>query len=88
MHEIDGDANSNYWHIFRSEFTWSPSSIDPIIRLVADDRISNVMIVDPLDSWLVHPYDGGIDVIASSIQQRDDISSKYDLWRSVRADGM
>src|SRR6266545_8082047 len=45
MHqELDYPA---YYHLFASEWEWQPGLFDPIIRLVADDRVTNVMIVHP-----------------------------------------
>ena len=88
MHELDGDPDPNYWHIFRSSIVWRRTALDDVIRLVADDYISNVMILDPHDSWLFHPYDGGMDVILGSTEQRDDLSRKFNHWRSSRSDGL
>ncbi len=88
MHEIDGDPDPNYWHIFRSTIAWTRHTLDNLIRSVADDRISNVMILDPTDTWLFHPYDGGMDVILGSSSERDDLSDKYRNWRSSRSDGL
>ena len=67
-------------------FTVYASAVDsaedlvPLLRMVADDQASEV-IVAPTDlSWLVHPYDGGIDVIGPELDFAD--------WRSPRADGL
>ena len=88
MHELDGDPEPNYWHVFRSTVTWARHALDNVIRLVADDYISNVMILDPTDSWLIHPYDGGMDVVLGSTAERDDLSRKFNDWRSSRSDGL
>ena len=88
MHELDGDPEPNYWHIFRSTITWTNHALDDLIRLVADDYIPNVMILDPTDSWLLHPYDGGMDVILGSIANRDGLSNRFSDWRSSRSDGL
>ena len=88
MHEFDGDPAPNYWHIFRTSISWTHGALDDVIRLVADDHLSNVMILDPNKSWLLHPYDGGMDVILGSTAQRDALSRKFKHWRSSRADGL
>ena len=72
MHELDADFNHpSYWHVFASEREWRPGIFDPLVRLIADDVVANVMIVAPDCGWLLHPYDGGMDVIAESQAERD-----------------
>jgi len=88
MHEVDGDTDPNYWHIFRSTITWVPGSLDNVFRLVAEDRIANVMVLDPASSWLLHPYDGGLDVILGTRDERDTMSIAFKSWRSRRSDGL
>ena len=55
-------TDPNFWHIFASVWGWRVGLFDPIIRLVADDALANVMIVDRDCRWLLHPYDAGMDV--------------------------
>jgi hypothetical protein len=55
---------------------------------VADDHLRNVMLFQPDADWLIHPYDGGIDVILGSSTDRDKLAQTYRAWRSDRADGM
>lgn len=89
MHELEGDfSNPNYWHVFASAWEWRPGSFDPLIRLIADDTIRNVMVVDPDCRWLLHPYDGGMDAIAESPAERDRLRGSHEGWLSARADGM
>ncbi len=88
MHEIDAETDPNYWHLYASTIKWVPGSIDSVIRLVADGCISNVMVLDPGGNWLIHPYDGGLDVILGSSEERDALSSEFASWRSHRSDGL
>jgi hypothetical protein len=89
MHDLEGDFfASSYWHVFASVWEWRPGVLDPIVRLVADDAIANVMVVDPLCRWLLHPYDGGMDVILESTAVRDRLRSSYAGWLSPRSDGL
>ena len=73
MHDLDGEffGAPTYWHLFASEWAWRPGRFDPLVRLVADWVVTNVMIVNPDCRWLLHPYDGGMDVIAESSAARD-----------------
>jgi len=57
MHVLDGDfPEPSYWHVLASEWSWRPGVLDPILRLVADDDVRDVMILHPGCRWLFHPY--------------------------------
>ena len=89
MHELEEDfSDPNYWHVFASAWEWRPGSFDPLIRLIADDTIRNVMVVDPDCRWLLHPYDGGMDAIAESPAERDRLRGSHKDWLSARDDGL
>ena len=88
MHEIQSDSEPNYWHIFRSSIKWNLHAADGLLKLVVNDRIGNVMILDPTKSWLDHPYDGGADVIHESTSKRDMLGRSHESWLSPRSDGM
>jgi hypothetical protein len=78
----------NYWHLFASARTWRPGEFDSLVRLVADDKVANVLVVAPDCRWVLHPYDGGMDVIAESPEHRGLLRAKYAVWLSARADGL
>jgi hypothetical protein len=78
----------SFWHIFAKQIIWYPRTFDPIIRQTAGDEISNLMICDTTCRWLLHPYDGGMDVFLSCEADRDLLKSKFDGWLSSRADGL
>ena len=61
---------------------------DPIVALVADDRVTDVIIVALDGRWLVHPYDGGMDLITGSSEHRDAIKERHKDWLSSRTDGL
>ena len=89
MHVLDGDFDKpNYWHVFASEWAWRPGVLDSTLRLVADDVLSNVMVMRPGFGWLFHPYDGGMDVILETPAARDRIRSMHADWLSARSDGL
>ncbi len=46
--------------MFAIEWDWVSGVFDPILRLVADDEIEDVMIVATDCMWLFHPYAGGM----------------------------
>jgi hypothetical protein len=82
FHEI------SYWHLFTSTWDWLPDAFDPLLRLVADDAVANVLVVAADCRWVLHPYDGGMDVIAESSDARRMLREKHSAWLSSRADGL
>jgi hypothetical protein len=83
-----GPADPTYRHVYASEWRWEPGVLDPILRLVADDVIRDVMVADPACRWLVHPYDGGLDAILESHSARDRLRASHPDWLSPRPDGL
>jgi hypothetical protein len=89
IHELDQWFDTpTYWHLFAGITEWQPGLFDPLIRLVAVDAISNVMIVNPECRWLLHPYDGGMDVILESPAARDRLKSAHPDWLSRHPAGL
>lgn len=89
MHSIDGEfADPNYWHMFACKREWCPGDFDPLVRLIADDIVADVLIVAPDCRWILHPYDGGMDVIAESSANRDSLRTKFHAWLSAHPQGL
>lgn len=88
MHAVDPDDPevSYELHVSRQRFT--PGDLDDLLRYVAEDRTSEVVITDAALSWLIHPYDGGVDVIAPSVCDRDRFAARFGSWLSARPDGL
>ncbi len=61
---------------------------DLLMEWVADDRTADVILAPSGLDWLVHPYDGGIDVIARDSQHRDELRVRFAQWTSPRDDGL
>ena len=89
MHRIDQEfSDLNYWHFFTSHRIWSLGQFDPLFRLVADGEVANILIVATDCRWVLHPYDGGMDVIAESRGFRNDLKAGFSAWLSERRDGL
>ena len=89
MHEVEHDYNyPNFWHIYSSVWDWRPGLLDPIVRLVADDIVANVLVVSDDCQWVLHPYDGGMDVIAESPIAMKRLKLSHRDWLSSREDGL
>jgi hypothetical protein len=91
IHEVEkeeDDSEPRYCHLFMSNWRWRPGVLDEVLRLVADDVISNVMILSTAQKVLYHPYDGGADVVLDSRDHRDRLKERYSEWLSPRPNGM
>jgi len=89
MHEVDDAFSvSTFWHLYSSVWEWYPGLFDPIVRLAADAIVSNALVVSQNCRWALHPYDGGMDVIAESPPAMLRLKSSYRDWLSRREDGL
>jgi hypothetical protein len=77
-----------YFHVFRSSFRWSIGKANPILRLVADDFVREVVFVAEDGRWVYHPYDGGGDVICPDFETRNDLAIRYSSWLSKHPLGL
>jgi len=84
----EGFGESIYWHFFASMWEWRRGIFDRLVRLIADDFVANVLVVATDCRWVLHPYDGGMDVIAESSEARRLLRDRYAAWLSARSDGM
>jgi hypothetical protein len=74
--------------LYVSAASLEPSTLNPFLRAVADDEIGYAIIA-PLDlRWLYHPYDGGADVIAPSVHERDALKNRHADWLSAHPAGL
>lgn len=71
-----------YFHVFHSVIRWSKGIADPILRLVADDVVREVVFVEEAGLWAYHPYDGGGDVICPDVEARNELAIGYSNWLS------
>jgi len=88
MHAVDPDDPEVSYDLKVSRGQFAPGSLDDLLRYVADDRTSEVVITDTSLRWLFHPYDGGMDVIAPSLAERDRLAARFRTLLSDRPDGL
>ncbi|MEU1160369.1 hypothetical protein ABZ372_05940 [Streptomyces sp. NPDC005921] len=67
-------------HLYADRRPWRPGTVDDILREVADDVLSGVIITDSELTRIHHPYDGGADVIATSPEERDRLRDTHRAW--------
>lgn len=73
---------------FLSRVAARPAALDPLLRLVAEDRTRGVILAPADFRWLYHPYDGGADVLLGSPRERDALRARHDDWLSAHPGGL
>ena len=77
-----------YCHLFAVERSWQTGCIDDLLRDVADEKTAGVMITDTQIQRIHHPYDGGADVLLTSIEERDQMRDRHATWLSKHPSGL
>lgn len=76
------------WKLFQQECQVGESDFELLVRRVAMNEIVNLLIVDWDGSWIICPYDGGIDIIAKDSLERDRLARMFSKWRSPHPSGL
>ncbi|MBF9130413.1 hypothetical protein I0C86_15810 [Plantactinospora sp. S1510] len=71
-------------HAYVDRITWQPGRLDPLLRRVADDQVSHVIIAPADLSWLYAPYDGGADVLLPTPAIQQNLRTRHADWLSDR----
>ncbi len=87
-HRRTVSVEESFWHVYAECVQWVPGLFDALIRRVATDEMANVMICATDCEWLAHPYDGGMDVIQSCEQLRDELRAEFRNWLSPHPTGL
>ncbi|MFE7439512.1 hypothetical protein ACFU7X_03495 [Streptomyces chartreusis] len=78
----------SYTHLYTDRRLWRPGTVDDILREVADDVLSGVIITDSGLTRIHHPYDGGADVILTTTSERDALRERHTDWLSSHPSGL
>lgn len=81
------DPQSWFTHFHLGSLKLADPNLALLLLLVADEEAS-VVIFNASLSWLYAPYDGGADVIARDLAQRDQLRERYQDWLSRRPSGL
>jgi hypothetical protein len=77
-----------YTQCYFEVWPWPSDDLDELLRAVANDEISNV-ILGPTDlRWLHMPYDGGADAILPTRLERDLLRTRHHDWLSLHPEGL
>jgi hypothetical protein len=78
----------SYWHLYVSRVRWRSGCFDTLLRAVADDETTGVMITDLATQRIHHPYDGGADVLLAPPGERDRLRPRHAGWLSAHQSGL
>lgn len=82
------DPEPIWWHLYGQLVHWRPGVFDALLRGVADDQLSNVLILPVDRAAIYHPYDGGADLILPDTATRHILHAKYRDWLSAHPAGL
>lgn len=77
-----------YNHLYVGVISVLDDRLDLILKSVAEDEISGVIISPPNLEWLYFPYDGGMDIIFQSTDSRDKLKENHRDWLPSNDYGM
>lgn len=83
---MDEDEPEFTWwsHIYLNRVPMDPDSLNPLLRAVADETATGVIIAPDTLEWLYHPYDGGADVLLPSRARRNQLAATFRAWLPPR----
>ncbi|MFG2415001.1 DUF3885 domain-containing protein [Streptomyces goshikiensis] len=70
----------SWQHHYVSRTHLDDPALDQLLLCVADDVTDGVILTDATCAWIFHPYDGGADVFAGSVEARDRLAAAYADW--------
>ena len=85
--EPEAYEDEYYFDVFIKIETWKSGNRDEILKAIADDEI-RAMFISPLKKCIIAPYDGGVDIIVDSTEERDRLKNKYKDWLPNWEDGL
>ena len=87
--EFDPDIEEEFsWHFYMSTHQWSSGSMDDLLRMIATERIANILLVAIDQNCAYHPYDGGGEVFVDNVSRREGLLRRFKVWLSPRSDGL
>ena len=82
--DIDPDesnpAMKDYRQLYFKSLTWNSGLLNELMEKVSEEENWGVIIAPEDFSYLYLPYDGGIDLIIRSPEERAALSAKYSDW--------
>ncbi|MFG2819215.1 hypothetical protein ACGFX4_07270 [Kitasatospora sp. NPDC048365] len=88
---VEDDPESDfrtYYHLFVTRRPWQRGCIDDLLRSIADDEVTDVLITDIQLQRIHLPYDGGADVFLNTPEERDRMRHRHAGWLSSHPGGL
>jgi hypothetical protein len=80
-------CDDTIWKLHAGRFPFVAGTLDFWLREVADEKQVNTLFINESFTRLVHPYDGGMDLILADVGERDAFTLRFGDWLSARPDG-
>jgi hypothetical protein len=84
LHKLE---EGELYHTFIVEKIWTQGSLDNLLLKVATEELELLLIIRK-QKCIIAPYEGGIDVIVRSEQQREFFRNRYKDWLSTHPLGL
>jgi hypothetical protein len=78
----------SYWHLFVTKISPQDAVIDALLRRIAEDEERNVLLFPKDCRWVFYPYDGGMDVILPTPEERLRLRQKFSAWLPQNPEGL
>lgn len=75
-------------HLYADRRPWKRGCVDELLRAVANDVLAEVFFTDTELRRIHHPYDGGADVILSTLAERNRLRDRHTDWLSAHRSGL
>ncbi|WP_304219732.1 hypothetical protein [Phenylobacterium aquaticum] len=83
----DPEDDELVWAVHKTQVGWSGAAFAPLLSMIADDEIANVLWFSESGSVFA-PYDGGIDVFMRPAERAQSVRARFADWLSPRPDGL
>lgn len=89
LHEVRSETYKTemYLYIFTRVVKWQKDHQNNLLKAIAEDQI-RAMFICPSKESIIAPYDGGVDIITHSKEQKNICKLKYADWLSARKDNL
>jgi hypothetical protein len=83
---VEGDDNA--LSVAGCMIPWTSGVWNDLLRDVADDRVSSVLLANPTSGEVYAPYDGGADLFVTDSQRVATLRLRWSSWLSRHPEGL
>ncbi|MFB7620280.1 hypothetical protein [Kitasatospora sp. NPDC056181] len=70
----------SWQHHYVSATDLHDPALDQLLLCAADDMTAGVILTEAACAWVVHPYDGGVDIFTESSKACDQLADRHAEW--------